>query len=304
LWLQFFSMISIHFLLPFTFLTTLGKKANNKLTGLSWLLLSLFYIVYIYTTGSWDWLGYYFRYGLVAGLLFAVYRAYRNHKRAPFWPERTWKSWSGAVFPFVLSLVFMFISIYSILGRYYTEDPIALHFPLKNGRYYVAHGGNTPMMNYHNEYLPQQFALDIVKINTWGFRTKGWYPDDLHKYAIYGDKLYSPCSGIVRKAVDGFEDRLPSDFKNGLPEGTHPAGNHVVIECDGTEVYVAHMQKGSVQVQEGDAVDENRWIGNVGNSGNTSEPHLHIHAEKNGIGVPITFGDRFLIRNSLIRSVE
>ena len=92
-------------------------------------------------------------------------------------------------------------------------------------------------------------------MNSWGLRAHGLYPDDLHKYEIYGDRLYSPCNGIVRKAVDGFDDRLPSDFVNGLPEGTPAPGNYVLIDCDSVEVYIAHIQKGSVQVREGDVVE-------------------------------------------------
>ncbi|MGE7916039.1 M23 family metallopeptidase [Lysinibacillus xylanilyticus] len=54
-------------------------------------------------------------------------------------------------------------------------------------------------------------------------------------------------------------------------------------------------------VEKGEKVTTGQILGKVGNSGNTSEPHLHIHAEKNGKGVPITFNDRFLVRNSLVR---
>lgn len=283
-------------------MTYLGKFARNKLESLGWAFVTLFYIAYIYLAGSWDWFGYYIRYVWIAALLFAMYRAYRNNGQAPWRPERTIKAWGNVVFLFVLGVVFMMITAGSLSGRYYSDEPLNLHFPLKNGTYYVAHGGSHPIVNYHNEYLPQQYALDIVKINAWGVRAKGLYPDDLQRYDIYGDPLYSPCRGTVKKAIDGFDDRVPSDFANGLPEGTPAEGNHVVIDCNGAEVYIAHMQKGSVRVQEGDAVDENSWIGNMGNSGNTSEPHLHIHAEKEGVGVPIIFGDRFPVRNSLIRS--
>jgi murein DD-endopeptidase MepM/ murein hydrolase activator NlpD len=46
----------------------------------------------------------------------------------------------------------------------------------------------------------------------------------------------------------------------------------------------------------------------VGNSGNTTEPHLHIHASKSGtpdnltsgIGLPILFNERFLVRNDIV----
>ncbi|MGN7942219.1 M23 family metallopeptidase [Virgibacillus sp. 6R] len=60
------------------------------------------------------------------------------------------------------------------------------------------------------------------------------------------------------------------------------------------------MKKRSILVEAGDAVKRGQPIGLVGNSGNTTEPHLHIHAEKDGKGVPIRFDGKFLVRNSLV----
>lgn len=50
----------------------------------------------------------------------------------------------------------------------------------------------------------------------------------------------------------------------------------------------------------GENLQKGQKIGLVGNSGNTTEPHLHMHAEKDGVGVPIQFDGRFLVRNSLV----
>ncbi|WP_260412143.1 M23 family metallopeptidase [Alkalihalobacillus sp. TS-13] len=54
----------------------------------------------------------------------------------------------------------------------------------------------------------------------------------------------------------------------------------------------------------GGFVKKGEEIGLVGNSGNTSEPHIHIHAGKDGKGVPIRFNGRFLVRNSLVCQSE
>lgn len=85
------------------------------------------------------------------------------------------------------------------------------------------------------------------------------------------------------------------------------AGNHVVIACQDARVVLAHMQEGSVTVRVDETVTSGQLIGAVGNSGNTPEPHLHIHAVKaesgdilNGEGVPILFDGEFEIRNSII----
>jgi murein DD-endopeptidase MepM/ murein hydrolase activator NlpD len=73
-------------------------------------------------------------------------------------------------------------------------------------------------------------------------------------------------------------------------------------------VAVAHLLRGSVTVNAGELIKTGQAIAKIGNSGNTSEPHLHIHARKpstsssilGGEGVPIVFEGRFLVRNSLV----
>jgi murein DD-endopeptidase MepM/ murein hydrolase activator NlpD len=107
--------------------------------------------------------------------------------------------------------------------------------------------------------------------------------------------------------VDDLPDLLPGDM-----DRKHIAGNHIVIQFDGSETYIglAHLMQGSVKVKPGERVSTGQPIARVGNSGNTSEPHLHIHAKRggnpksmlDGAGVPMRFGGGWLIRNSIVRS--
>jgi len=67
------------------------------------------------------------------------------------------------------------------------------------------------------------------------------------------------------------------------------------------------MKEGSVAVKRSERVGEGQPLGRMGNSGNTSEPHLHVHAVKTGSGsvlegegVPIVFDGRFPVRNGLV----
>ena len=79
----------------------------------------------------------------------------------------------------------------------------------------------------------------------------------------------------------------------------HPAGNHVVLQTAAQEfVYLAHMQQGSLRVKEGERVAEGDLLGLTGNSGNSSEAHLHIHIQNkadffapDAIGLPLLFSD-------------
>ena len=79
----------------------------------------------------------------------------------------------------------------------------------------------------------------------------------------------------------------------------HIAGNHVVLQTGEAEfVYLCHMQTGSVRVKPGDQLSGGDLIGLTGNSGNSSEPHLHIHAQTEpdilsptAIGLPLRFSN-------------
>jgi murein DD-endopeptidase MepM/ murein hydrolase activator NlpD len=115
----------------------------------------------------------------------------------------------------------------------------------------------------------------------------------------------SPCDGIVAAAEDGFLDYSPPEQD---PE--HRAGNYIAIEYNGATIYLAHLMKGSVCVKPGDHICKGQVLGCVGNSGNTTEPHLHIHAEE-GLyagqfsgkpGIPIRFNGKFLVRNDHVKT--
>jgi murein DD-endopeptidase MepM/ murein hydrolase activator NlpD len=107
---------------------------------------------------------------------------------------------------------------------------------------------------------------------------------------------------VVKAAVDGLPDLVPPET-----DREAPAGNHVIVTCQGVDVLLAHLQRGSVLVRADAVVTVGQPLGRVGNSGNTSEPHLHIHAVQSGsqnvldgVGVPLLFDRRFPVRNTLL----
>ena len=100
-----------------------------------------------------------------------------------------------------------------------TEKGIELSFPLKDGTYYVGQGGNQVLMNYHQAYPGQKYALDILKLNTLGTRASGLYPEQLDKYQIFADDLYSPCNGKVVNVQNDLPDLTPPKSNSENPEG-------------------------------------------------------------------------------------
>ncbi|GAA0448510.1 M23 family metallopeptidase [Lentibacillus halophilus] len=284
--------------LPALFIFALLKGKFKGKTD--WALQSIMFTIYIswvFFSGRWDWTIYYLRFLWPVLLIIALYFSWRRIRSKPLDISYTGKDKVAFAFYILLALIFAFYHVPIFAGYSTNDKAIELEFPLHNGIYYVAHGGDSTEINHHNEHPEQQYALDIVQLNKIGVRAAGIYPKELDRYEIYGAKLVSPCSGEVVDIRKNMSDLNPPETNS-----EHPKGNYVQIKCnqDEVNVLIAHMQEGSAAVEAGGRIKTKQPIGLVGNSGNTSEPHLHIHAEKNGQGVPIAFDDRFLVRNSLM----
>lgn len=286
-------------LLPLLSIIFLGISRYNSL--IEWIiktLLAASLVLFAYSVGTWAFLTYYLRYVMMALFLIIFVRTYFKVRGLPFLGKKGSGIKTGILF-FILS-VLIILDAAVIKGRFHTGEAVELSFLLKNGVYYVLQGGDSPVTNFFHRANPaQRYALDLVRLNRFGNRASGLSPKSLTEYSIFGDTIYSPCEGIVTKAVDvdGFPDQIPhnADTKN-------PAGNHVVMECNGISVFIAHMMNGSLTVKQWEYVKDSQEIGKVGNSGNTIEPHLHIHAEdKSGEPIPILFDGRFLSMNDLFR---
>lgn len=191
----------------------------------------------------------------------------------------------------------------------YQSDPVDFTFPLEETDWYVAHGGSEPAMNHHHhaDLRAQNYALDIVGLNGFGARAIGLLPTSLKAYAIFGRDVVAPCGGEVTSVESDLQDLIPPNT-----DRTNLAGNHVVIRCGEVGVVLAHLQQGSVSVRPGDEAVAGQRIAKVGNSGNTTEPHLHIHAIASdsadlskisepiiatGEPIPMLFDGAFLTRN-------
>lgn len=127
-------------------------------------------------------------------------------------------------------------------------------------------------------YDAQRFAIDWMRVDAQGELVHG-DPTDVSHYVDYGAKVYAVADGTVVDVLDNLPDQSPGK----LPDPTTITlrtveGNHVTIDMGhGLFVFYAHLKKGSVRVARGDHVKAGEVIGELGNSGNTSAPHLHIH---------------------------
>ncbi|ARZ62047.1 MULTISPECIES: M23 family metallopeptidase [Bacillus cereus group] len=195
--------------------------------------------------------------------------------------------WKG-IFRKRIDSMLLFIVLFSIIGAWplgwlanigalaypanvQSMNPkIVVRFPL-NERALVGWGGDRLEANYHVIKPNERWAYDILIPPAEVKSSK------LKDYGIYGARVMAPASGTVVSINNDEKDLVPGsdDFQS-------MAGNHIYLRLDetGTFLVLAHLKKGSIKVKEGQHVNEGEFLAQVGNSGSSSEPHLHIHHQR------------------------
>lgn len=246
-------------------------------------------------TGSWAFTSYYLRYVLL-GLftVVAVFSYYRTKRSSLHARTRQ----SRIIVPSTFFLLFAVLDALAIASYYPTGKTFDVAFPFKSGTYYVLQGGVNIVTNPFHALGDNKLAIDIVKLNSLGNRADGIAPRALSAYRIFGVKLYSPCHGSIFEVRDSLPDNPP-----GNPDIEHPEGNYIVLKCAKGNILMAHLRRNSIKVTQGDIVTMGQPLAEIGNSGNTLEPHLHIDATKDGMAIGLIFDGQSLSINSLIKRI-
>lgn len=164
--------------------------------------------------------------------------------------------------------------------------------------WYVVWGGDTKELNYHFDNRAQKYAFDFIVIDTLGkfYKTNGLKNED---YYAFGKKVLSPCNGTVVLKVDGIKDNLP-----GQQNTVFIPGNTLIIKGKDKEYYVlAHFKQNSIVVEEGQRVSQGEFLGYCGNSGNSSEPHIHFHLQ-NIESMVQAIGAKCFFKNITVDNIE
>jgi murein DD-endopeptidase MepM/ murein hydrolase activator NlpD len=143
--------------------------------------------------------------------------------------------------------------------------------------------------------IAQRFAIDWVRLFEDG-RTFQGDPRNNTSYRAFGAKVFAVADGIVVKTLDGLPENMPDPVARAVPiTPTTVSGNYILLDL-GDEAYAVygHLQPGSLIVKNGDRVRRGQMLALVGNTGNSSEPHLHFHVADrpraiDAEGVPYAF---------------
>lgn len=171
-----------------------------------------------------------------------------------------------------------------------------LGWPIGNGKQgdtFVFWGGASKEDNtVHVDNARQRRALDLCAMDGSTGKTHSGDGSKNSDYFIYGAPVIAAAAGTVHVVIDGVPDNAPSQMNRDVVPG-----NLVVIDHgNGEYAHYAHLVPGSMRVKVGQRVTAGDTLGLVGNSGNSSEPHLHFHVQDNaridhGAGVDIVFNN-------------
>ncbi len=172
-----------------------------------------------------------------------------------------------------------------------------MSLPFK-GDWFTFWGGDTKAQNYHVVSKTQKHAFDFLILDKNGksYERSGTRNED---YYAFGKPIYAVCDALVYKVITGVDDNRP-----GLMNPAQMLGNSVILKTEHEEYIVyAHFEKETLKAKEGDHVKRGQYLGNCGNSGNSTEPHLHIHIQDGpnvlgDIGVKCYF-DNLLVNGTL-----
>ena len=190
---------------------------------------------------------------------------------------------------------------------------VNLAYPFR-GRWLTQNSPGSRVPSHGTTLFATSFAIDFVPVDHAGRSapiTLGSLlrPEPPERFPGFGRPILAPVDGVVVAMHDAEPDH-PS-FR-GLPSVGYAltqrrraaagwvglAGNHVMVETrDGPVVAVCHLERGSIQVKLGQRVHRGQTLGRCGNSGNSTEPHVHLQAidrvdVRHASALPISFGGR------------
>jgi hypothetical protein len=166
------------------------------------------------------------------------------------------------------------------------RTPVALGPPLAGDRWVVMNGCCSLRGAHRGAVLPvdgelrdaQRFAIDWMRIDAQGKLVSG-DPARVESFLGYDQPVLAVADATVTEVEDGLDDQLPGSLPDPATITVQNIdGNHVILDLGGgLYVFYAHLKKGSLRVKQGDRVRRGQEMARIGNTGNTSAPHLHLH---------------------------
>jgi murein DD-endopeptidase MepM/ murein hydrolase activator NlpD len=178
---------------------------------------------------------------------------------------------------------------------------VIMSLPFK-GKWFVYWGGDTKRLNpyHHAAGGMQKFAFDFVVMGKNG-KTYNRNGNKNEDYYAFGKEILAPADGIVTDVINGVRDNIPGSMNK-----FSALGNAVFIQHHKNVISVlVHLKLDSIKVKAGNRVKKGQTIAFCGNSGNSSEPHLHYHLQNKPFmqkadGIKIYFDNVMVEKNGKV----
>lgn len=147
-----------------------------------------------------------------------------------------------------------------------------------NGFWLTFWGGDTLKQNHHHDSTSQKYAFDLIQTDENGkfFRTTGKTNED---YFSFGLDIVAPANGVIVEVVNGLRDNKPGELNS-----FNFIGNYVMLRHEAKLFSVlGHLRQNSIVVKAGDKVKIGQKLGECGNSGYSTDPHLHFHVQNSDV---------------------
>ncbi len=164
------------------------------------------------------------------------------------------------------------------------DDPIVIGSPLRGVNWLAANGPSNAsphrraMLPVNGQpHIGQRYAIDWIQLGGDGKSFTG----DEHQnssYNAWDQEIHAVTNGKIVAVKDGIPENVPNSGKIAVPitYGTL-AGNYIIEDLgDGHFAAYAHLRPGALKVKVGDTVHAGSVLAHLGNTGNSSEPHLHF----------------------------
>jgi len=216
---------------------------------------------------------------------------------------------------FSLFALFLFISptfwqsMAQICGNFYVKIACGSSLPSKEnytckgdyilpftGKWTLWNGGVDKELSHSWDIVGQRYAYDFVIVEDNGKYFDG-DGTQVQNYLCYGKDIVAPADGVVVKLSNKHKDSRVSNGQKVFCDTWDIRGNYIVIKHHDKEYSTtAHIMQNSFTVQVGDQVKQEQVIAKCGNSGNTSEPHIHFQLQTGksfffSAGLPIAFSN-------------
>ena len=193
-----------------------------------------------------------------------------------------------------------------------SRDPVVVALPFA-GRWLAMNSPARRVPSHGVDLLGQRYAIDFVGVDErhrdafvadWRTLVATEPPE---RFVAFGRPILAPADGVVVAVHDGEPDHAARRSQLALVpymlgqagrllQGPAAiAGNHVVVELrGGVFAALVHLRRGSLRVAVGDAVVTGQQLGECGNSGNSTQPHVHVQLMDSADlavarGVPVAF---------------